>query len=179
MGVQGFVCWTARSIRDRTELRRVLEAQLSSGVGALREAREAGLLDGTALSPRGLASASACAERSGLPLDGASEAIADFSVLLDALAAAESEGRRFTADALPEGFERVAPTVDRYDRSYHTVNVGREYPDGATVELNYRSRDPTRPGESKRNRSSAILWLDGDVERAYEHRVEWTERAER
>jgi hypothetical protein len=176
MGVEGFVCWTARSIDDRTELRRVLDAQLSSGVRALREARDAELLSGTTLRPTGLARAYEFAERSGLPLTGPDDAIADFSALVGALETAEAEGRRLTAAAIPDGFERVVPTVDRYDRDYHTVNVAREYSDGATVELNYRSRDPSHPHESRSNRSSAILWLRGEVWQTYEHRVEWTER---
>jgi hypothetical protein len=176
MGVEGFVCWTARSIDDRGELRRVLDAQLSSGVGALRDAREAGLLEGTTVAPRGLARAHAFAERSGLPLAGARDAIADFSAVLEALDAAATDGRRLGVGDVPDGFERVAPTVDRYDREYPTVNVAREYPDGAAVELNYRSRDPSHPRESKPNRSSAILWLHGDVRRPHEHRVSWTER---
>jgi hypothetical protein len=175
MGVEGFVCWTARSIEDRTELRRVLNAQLSAGTQALRETREAGLLDGTTLTATGLVAANDFAEQGGVPMSGPGAAIADFGALLDGLEAAAAAGRAFTADAVPEGFARVTPTVDRFDRAYHTVNVAREYSADATVELNYRSRDPSQPGESKPNRSSAILWLRGDVPRTYEHRAEWDE----
>ncbi|WP_251343990.1 hypothetical protein [Haloplanus halophilus] len=175
MGVEGFVCWTARTIEDRTELRRVLTAQLPSGLGALRDAREAGLLDGTTPTAAGLAAAQEFADRSGLPMAGPTDAIADFGVLLEGLLAAEDERRAFVADAVPEGFDRVTPSIDRFDREYHTVNVAREYPSGAEVELNYRSRDPSHPGEEKPNRSSAILWLRGGTDRTYEHRAEWTE----
>jgi len=175
MGVEGFVCWTAHSIHDRTELRHVLDAQLSGGTQALREAREAGLLDGTALRPRGLAAAHEFAERSGLPIAGPTDAVADFSTLLDGIRAAADEGRALTVEAVPEGFDRVTPTAGRFDRAYHTINVAREYPDGAEVELNYRSRDPSHPGEPRPNQSSAILWLRGDVDHAYDHRREWVE----
>jgi hypothetical protein len=175
MGVEGFVCWTAHSIDDRSELRHVLEAQLPSRTGALRAAREEGLLDGTTLCPRGLAAAHDFAERSGLPISGPTDAVADFSSLLNGLRTAAETGRQLTVDAVPEGFERVAPTVDRFDRAYHTINVAREYPDGVTVELNYRSRDPSHPGEARHNRSTAILWLRGAVDREYDHRLEWDE----
>jgi hypothetical protein len=177
MNVEGFVCWTARSVDDDAELRRLLDTQLPSGSHALHDAREAGLLEGTDLRPRGLAAAHRFADRSGLPMTGATDAIADFSALLDALGTAARRGRRLGTDAVPDGFERVAPTVDRFDRSYHTVNVAREYPSGAAVELNYRSRDPSHAGERKPNVSSAILWLRGDVSTAYDHRTEWVERA--
>jgi hypothetical protein len=175
MGVEGFVCWTARSVEDRTELRRVLNAQLESGTRALREARESGLLDGTTLQPAGLAAAQAFAERSELPMPGPAAAIADFGALLDALERAATAGDTLTAESVPSEFDHVTPSVARFDREYHTVNVARTYPDGAEVELNYRSRDPSHPGEAKPNRSSAILWLRGDVDRPYEHRVEWLE----
>jgi len=175
MGVEGFVCWTAHSIHDRTELRRVLNAQLPAGTRALREAREAGLLDGTSLRPRGLAAAHEFAARSDLPMAGPTDAVADFSALLDGIRAAADAGRSLTAEAVPDGFDRVAPTVDRFDRAYHTVNVAKEYPGGAEVELNYRSRDPSQPGEAKPNRSTAILWLRGDADHEYDHRREWVE----
>ncbi|MFB6101249.1 MAG: hypothetical protein ABEJ73_01640 [Haloplanus sp.] len=176
MSVEGFVCWTARSVDDPAELRRVLDAQLPSESRALDDARRAGLVDGATLHPAGLAEAHAFAQRSDLPMPGATDAIADFSALLDEIRAAERRGAKLGVDAVPEGFEAVVPTVDRFDRTYHTVNVGREYPSGAEVELNYRSRDPSYPGESKPNESSAILWLRGDVRTPYEHRVEWVER---
>jgi hypothetical protein len=175
MGVEGFVCWTARSVEDRTELRRVLNAQLESGTRALREARQAGLLEGTTLRPAGLAAAAAFAERSELPMPGPTTAIADFGALLTALDRAAAAGEKLTAEAVPAGFDRVDPSVDRFDREYHTVNVARTYDDGAAVELNYRSRDPSQRGETKPNRSSAILWLRGDGDRTDEHRVEWVE----
>jgi hypothetical protein len=175
MGVEGFVCWTARSVDDAGVLRRTLDAQLPDGGRALDDARRSGLVDGTVLTPAGLAAAHAFAERSDLPMGGATDAIADFRTLFEVLDAAERAGDRLTASAVPEGFERVAPTGDRYDREYHTVNVAREYPSGAVVELNYRSRDPSHPKEPKPNESSAVLWLRGDVERPYEHRAEWTE----
>jgi len=176
MDLEGFVCWTAHAVDDPTELRRVLDAQLpESGSRLIADAQYAGLLEGTALLPPGLAAANAFAERSGLPMSGPTAAIADFSAVVDALEAAERRGGRLDADAVPDGFETVTPTVDRYDRSYHTVNVAKEYPSGATVELNYRSRDPSHPGERRANLSSAIVWLRTDGETAYEHRAEWEE----
>jgi hypothetical protein len=180
MDIEGFVCWTAHAVDDPTELRRVLDAQLPDrGSHAVADAQRAGLLEGTDLRPPGLAAAHAFAERSDLPMDGPTDAIADFSALLDAIDAAERRGERLGVDAVPDGFETVRPTVDRYDRSYHTVNVATEYPSGAGVELNYRSRDPSHPGERRANLSSAILWLRIDGETAYEHRAEWEEGEER
>ncbi|AZH25221.1 hypothetical protein [Haloplanus aerogenes] len=176
MDIEGFVCWTAHAVDDPAELRRVLDAQLPErGSRAVADAQYAGLLEGTELRPPGLAAAHAFAERSDLPMAGPMDAIADFSAIIDALGAAEDRGGRFGADAVPDGFETVTPTVDRYDRSYHTVNVAREYPPDTTVELNYRSRDPSHPGERRANLSSAILWLRIDGETAYEHRAEWEE----
>lgn len=177
MDIEGFVCWTAYSVDDPAELRRVLDAQLpsESASRAVADAQYAGLLEGTALRPAGLAAAHAFAERSDLPLSGPREAIADFGVLLDGLTAAERRDERFEADAVPEGFGTVPPTVDRFDRSYYTVNVAKEYLSGAAVELNYRSRDPSHAGEERPNLSSAILWLRIDGATAYEHRVEWEE----
>jgi hypothetical protein len=179
MDIEGFVCWTAHSVDDPAELRRVLDAQLPSESAnrAVADAQYAGLLEGTALRPTGLAAAHAFAERSDLPMSGPTDAIADFGALLDALDAADRSGGRLDADAVPAGFETVAPTVDRFDRSYHTVTVAKEYPSGAAVELNYRSRDPSHPGERRANRSSAILWLREGGATRYEHRVEWTESA--
>jgi hypothetical protein len=177
MDIEGFVCWTARAVDDPAELRRVLDVQLpESGSRAVADAQRAGLLEGTALRPTGLAAAHAFAERSDLPMSGPTEAIADFSAILDALDAAERRGERFDTDAVPEGFETVAPTVDRYDRNYPTVTVAKAYPSGTEVELNYRSRDPSHPGERRANVSSAILWLREDGATAYEHRAEWRER---
>jgi hypothetical protein len=177
MDIEGFVCWTAHAVDDPAELRRVLDAQLPEGGSrAVADAQCAGLLEGTTLRPAGLAAAHAFAERSELPMAGPTDAIADFGALVDALGAAERRGGRLGTDAVPEGFETVTPTVDRFDRSYHTVNVAREYPSGATVELNYRSRDPGHPGEGRANRSSAVLWLREDGVTTYEHRVEWEER---
>jgi hypothetical protein len=176
MTVEGFVCWTARSVGDAAELRRVLDAQLPSSDRALDDAREAGLLEGARVRPLGLAAAHRFAERSGLPMPGPTEAIDDFSALVDAIETARRRGERIAAAAVPDGFEAVSPSVDRFDRSYHTLNVGRTYPSGATVELNYRSRDPSHPRERRPNVSSAILWLRGRVERGYDHRVEWVER---
>jgi len=174
MGIDGFVCWTAHAVDDPAELRRVLDAQLPTGSRAVADAQRAGLLEGTRLRAPGLAAAHRFAEESGLPMAGPTDAIADFTTLLDGLDAAERERRRFEPDAVPDGFERVTPSVDRYDRSYHTVNVAKEYPSGTTVELNYRSRDPSHGGGRKPNVSSAVLWLRGtDV--AYEHHVEWDE----
>lgn len=175
MGSEGFVCWTARSIDDAAKLRRVLDAQLPSGRDALSETRRAGLLDGTTLEPRGLAAAHAFAEDSGLPMAGPTDAIADFSAILDGLRSAERRRETFVADTVPEGFEPTAPTANQYDREYHTVNVARSYPSGAKVELNYRSRDPSHPGGARPRESSAILWLRGDVARTHEHRASWTE----
>jgi len=177
MDIEGFVCWTAHAVDDPAELRRVLDAQLPEGGSrAVADAQCAGLLEGTALRPAGLAAAHAFAERSELPMAGPTDAIADFGALVDALEAAERRGGRLGTDAVPEGFEAVTPTVDRFNRSYHTVNVAREYPSGAMVELNYRSRDPSHPGESRANRSSAVLWLREGGATTYEHRVEWEER---
>jgi len=176
MDIEGFVCWTAHTVDDSAELRRVLDAQLPDrGSRAVADAQCAGLLEGTALRPTGLAAAHAFAERSDLPMSGPTDAVADFSAILDALAAAADRGERVGTEAVPEGFETVTPSVDRYDRSYHTVNVAREYPSGATVELNYRSRDPSHPDERRANVSSAILWLREDGVTAHEHRAEWTE----
>jgi|GEM_PF-2188259 len=176
MDIEGFVCWTAHAVDDPAELRRILDAQLpEQGSRAVADAQCAGLLEGTMLRPPGLAAAHAFAERSDLPMSGPTDAIADFSALLDALAAAERRGERFDADAVPGGFEAVTPTIDRYDRSYYTVNVAAEYPPDAAVELNYRSRDPSHPGEQRANLSSAILWLRRDGETRYEHRAEWEE----
>ena len=175
MAIDGFVCWTAHAVDDSAELRRVLDAQLPAGSRAVADAQGAGLLEGTTLRAPGLAAAHRFAEQSGLPMAGATDAIADFSALLDGLDAAQRDGRRFERDAVPEGFETVTPSVDRYDRSYHTVTVAREYPSGATVELNYRSRNPSHGTERKSNVSSAILWLYTD-EGTYEHRAEWDER---
>jgi len=176
MDIEGFVCWTAHSVDDPAELGRVLDAQLPErGSRAVADAQYAGLLEETSLRPPGLAAAHAFAERSDLPMAGPTDAIADFGAILDALVAAADRGERVDADAVPDGFETVTPTVDRYDRSYHTVNVAKEYPSGATVELNYRSRDPSHPGERRANLSSAILWLREDGETAYEHRTKWEE----
>jgi hypothetical protein len=176
MDIEGFVCWTAHAVDDPAELRRVLDAQLpESGSRVIADAQYAGLLEGTALLPPGLAAAHAFAERSDLPMSGPTDAIADFSAILDALSAAERRGERLGVDAVPDGFETVSPTVDRYDRSYHTVNVAAEYPSGAAIELNYRSRDPSHPREQRANLSSAILWLRQDGETRYEHRAEWEE----
>jgi hypothetical protein len=179
MDIEGFVCWTAHSVDDPAELRRVLDAQLpsESASRAVADAQYAGLLEGTDLRPAGLAAAHAFAERSDLPMSGPVDAIADFSALLDALDAAERRGGRLDEDAVPAGFEAVTPTVDRFDRSYHTVNVAKGYPSGAAVELNYRSRDPSHPGERRDNVSSAILWLRESGATTHEHRVEWTESA--
>jgi hypothetical protein len=177
MDIEGFVCWTAHTVEDSAELRRVLDAQLpGSGSRAVADAQSAGLLEGTALRPAGLTAAHAFAERSGLPMTGPTEAIGDFGAILDACDAAERRGRRFEADAVPEGFEPVTPTVDRFDRSYHTVNVAKGYPSGVVVELNYRSRDPSHPGEERANRSSAVLWLRENGSTTQEHRIEWVER---
>jgi len=177
MDIEGFICWTAYAVDDPAELRRVLDAQLPSenASRAVADAQYAGLLEGTTLRPAGLAAAHAFAERSGLPMAGPADAIADFGAIVDALDAAERSGRRVDADAVPDGFETVTPTVDRYDRSYHTITVAREYPSGAAVELNYRSRDPSHPSERRANVSSAILWLREGGATTYEHRVEWTE----
>jgi hypothetical protein len=176
MGVEGFVCWTARSVDDPDELRRVVGAQLPASDDPVAETERAGLLTGATLRPRGVAAAHAFAEASGLPMAGATDAIADFSALLDGLRSAERRGERFVADAVPEGFEPTEPTANQYDRNYHTVNVAKGYPSGATVELNYRSRDPSHPNESRPRESSAILWLRGDVRRTHEYRASWTER---
>jgi len=177
MDLEGFVCWTAHAVDDPAELRRVLDAQLpESGSCAVADAQCAGLLEGTTLRPAGLAAAHAFAERSALPMSGPTDAIADFGAILRALDGAERRGERLGTDVVPEGFETVPPAVDRYDRSYHTINVAREYPTGAAVELNYRSRDPSLPGERRANRSSAILWLRTDGATRHEHRREWTER---
>jgi hypothetical protein len=179
MDIEGFVCWTAHSVDDPAELRRVLDAQLptESASRAVADAQCAGLLEGTTLRPAGLAAAHAFAERSDLPMSGPTAAIADFGAILDGLEAAERRGERFDAGAVPEGFETVTPTVDRFDRSYHTVNVAKEYPSGAAVELNCRSRDPSHPGERRANVSSALLWLREDGATTYEHRAEWDESA--
>ncbi|MFB6255549.1 MAG: hypothetical protein ABEH58_02290 [Haloplanus sp.] len=177
MDIEGFVCWTAHAVDDPAELRRVLDAQLPDpGSRAVADAQGAGLLEGTDLRPAGLAAAHAFAERSDLPMAGPTAAIADFSTLMESLDAAERRGGQVDADAVPEGFETVTPTVDRFDRSYHTLTVAREYASGAAVELNYRSRDPSHPGERRANRSSAILWLRERGATTYEHRVEWEER---
>jgi hypothetical protein len=176
MDIEGFVCWTARAVDDPAELRRVLDAQLpDEGSRAFADAQCAGLLERTTLRPAGLAAAHAFAERSDLPMAGPTDAVADFSALFRGLDAAERRGERFESDAVPSGFEAVTPSVDRFDRSYHTVNVAKGYPSGATVELNYRSRDPSHEGERRANRSSAILWLREDGARTHEHRAEWTE----
>jgi hypothetical protein len=175
MGIEGFVCWTARSVDDPAELRRVVEAQLPSREDAVGETERAGLLEGATLRPRGLAAAHRFAEGGGLPMPGAADAVADFSAILDELRSAERRRERFAADAIPEGFERTEPTANQYDRTYHTVNVTRSYPSGVSVELNYRSRDPSHPGSSQPRESSAILWLRGDVRRPHEYRASWTE----
>jgi hypothetical protein len=175
MGIEAFVCWTARSVDDPAELRRVVDAQLPSGEDAVGETERAGLLDGATLRPRGLAAAHRFAEDSGLPMAGATDAIGDFSAILDELRSAERRRGTFVVDAVPEGFERTEPTANQYDRNYHTVNVARSYPSGASVELNYRSRDPSHPGGSRPRESSAILWLRGDVRRTHEYRASWTE----
>jgi len=175
MAIDGFVCWTAHAVDDSAELRRVLDAQLPAGSRAVADAQSAGLLEGTRLRAPGLAAAHEFAEQSGLPMSGPTDAIADFTALLDGLDTAAEEGQRFEPDAVPEGFEPITPSIDRYDRSYHTVNVAKEYPSGATVELNYRSRDPSHGEERKPNVSNGILWLRG-TDAAYEHHTEWEER---
>ncbi|WP_338742149.1 hypothetical protein [Haloplanus salilacus] len=176
MGVEGFVCWAARSVDDPTELRHIVDAQLPSHEEAVAETERAGLLDGATLRPRGLAAAHGFAEDGGLPMSGATDAIGDFSDILDGLRSAERRRETFVVDAVPEGFEPTEPTANQYDRNYHTVNVARTYPSGASVELNYRSRDPSHPGESRPRESSAILWLRGYVSRTHEYRASWTER---
>jgi hypothetical protein len=175
MGADGFVCWTARVIEDPTELRETVGTLLPDAE-ALDETRRSGLLEGTTPTPRGLAAADAFSERSGLPMPGPDAAIADFRTLLETVDAAAEAGRRLSDSDVPDGFEPIRPSVDRYDREYYTVNRARQYPSGAEVELNYRSRDPSHVREPKPNVSSLALWLRGDAAGTHEYRTEWRER---
>ncbi|MFC7173525.1 hypothetical protein ACFQL0_09480 [Haloplanus litoreus] len=174
MGVEGFVCWTAQSVEDRAELRRVLNAQLSSGTRALRQARESGLVDGTTLRPAGLAAAQAFAERSELPMPGPAAAIADFGALLDALDRVAATGRNS-----PPRASRPSSTTSRRRWIGSTASTTRSTWRGRTPtgrRWNSTTGRGTRVTPARRNptgrvRSSGCAATSTDRE----HRVEWIE----